>query len=165
MSGYLLTVMGTVLLCTLLTAIAPEGKTSATIKGIARLACVLTIVAPVLQFFKSGSLQSLFGEEGKNFFSQTVITEDESYIQYYSETRVSQTQTALEKELYEKYAIETEIIFEWKMETETFAKLYETELLKIERIRIGLSKDVTEEVKNAVGLYVTENYCSEVLIE
>ena len=50
LNDYLLCVIGTVLICSILTAIAPEGKTSAVIKGVARLTCVLAIISPVLNF-------------------------------------------------------------------------------------------------------------------
>ena len=59
-SGYLLTIIGTVLVCSLITAIAPEGKTTASVKGVAKLVCTLAIISPVLRFFKTGSIETLF---------------------------------------------------------------------------------------------------------
>ncbi len=165
MSGYLLSVIGTVLLCALLTAIAPDGKTSATVKGVARLACVLTIVAPVLEFFRSGSLNGLLGENGENFFSQTGIEGDSSFIQYYSELRINETENALEQELFDTYSVTVEVQLDWRMETETVAALYQVERVRIERIRIKLAEEIPKEVEENLKLYVKENYCSEVLLE
>ena len=50
MNEYVLSVIGTVLIASVLTAILPEGKTSGIIKGITRLVCVVAIVAPVVSF-------------------------------------------------------------------------------------------------------------------
>ncbi len=164
MNGYITSVVGTVLLCALLTAIAPEGKTSATIKGIARLACVLTIVAPVLQFFQSGALRDLLGEKGK-FFSESVIEKDAAFIQYYSEMRINETERALERELKSKYSVDTEVEFEWRTEKENFLQIYAVQNLLIECIHLKTPNEVPKEVVEEMQLYVKENYCSEVLIE
>ena len=63
MNAYVLSVIGTVLISAVLTAIIPEGKTSKVIKGIARLACVLVIVTPIVQFFVKGAdLEKMLSE-------------------------------------------------------------------------------------------------------
>ncbi len=161
MSGYLLSVIGTVLVCSLLTAIAPEGKTSAVIKGIARLACVLTIISPVLRFFKTGD----FGENGEEIFTEKVISVDESFIQYYSEKRVKETELALKNKLEELYAPVHAVRLDWKLEKEEFGNRYSTDCIKIQRICVELPKGIDEEVKEKMSSYLTKNYCSEVLIE
>ncbi len=161
MTGYLLSVMGTVLICSILTAIAPEGKTSAVIKGVARLACVLTIIAPVLRFFKTGKLEENNGEN----FVENVIQTDDSFIQYYSEERVRETETALKAELEEKYCSITSLCLEWRVEKEDFGGYYSVENIRIVRIRIDLPEDTPKEVALEMTSYLTKNYCSEVLIE
>ncbi len=161
MNGYLLGVMGTVLLCSLLTAIAPEGKTSAVIKGVARLACVLTIVAPVLSFFKEGKLEENNGE----IFKESVIQTDVAYIQYYSEERVRETEIALINDLTEKGFEVKSVRLEWSLEKESFAEIYSAEHIRILRICVSLPEGVSEEVKTEMCSYLTKNYCSEVLIE
>ncbi len=161
MNGYLLSVMGTVLLCSLLTAIAPEGKTSSVIKGIARLACVLTIVAPAIRFFGGG----IVGENGEEIFGESVISTDESFIQYYSEKRVEETEQALATELERLYAPVDAVRIEWSVEKEKFGKIYETEYIKVQRIYVDLPEEISEEVKEEMCIYLTKNYCSEVLIE
>ncbi len=161
MSEYLLGVIGTVLLCSLLTAVAPEGKTSAVIKGMARLGCVLAIIAPVLQFFKTGEV----GKFTDDFFMQSGIETDKEFIQYYSELRIRETESALERELSEKYSLETEVTLVWTMEAEEFDEIYIAEHIKIEKICVEVPRETTEEVKERVSAYLTKNYCSEVLIE
>ncbi len=164
MNGYLLTVIGTVLVCTLLTAIAPEGKTSAVIKGIAKLVCVLAIIAPVLQFFQTGSIAELTGNSWKNS-EESVIEQDEAFIQYYSEKRVRETETALEAELLEEYGVEVQVTLFWQRENEEVGKGYSLEAIRIQCIEMELPEGVGEEVKRAMQTYVEKNYCREVLIE
>ena len=77
MSGYLLSVVGIVLFTSILLAIVPTGKTSEIVKAIARLACVVTILAPIVQFFVSD------GEFG-TFFVESSIQTESTFIQYSS---------------------------------------------------------------------------------
>ncbi len=161
MTGYLLSVMGTVLVCSLLTAISPEGKTSAVIKGVARLACVLTIIAPVLRFFKTGD----FEKNTKENLVESVIETDVSFIQYYSEERVRETEAALKKELEKEYGEITSLRIEWSLEREYFGGLYSVENIRVDRIRVTVPKGTAKEVEEEMCSYLTKNYCSEVLIE
>ncbi len=161
MNGYLLSVLGTVLLCSLVTALTPEGKTAPVIKAIARLACVLTIISPVLRFFKTGSLEK---NEGENF-AESVITTDGAFIQYYSEARVRKTELALLKELQALCPSTKEVRLEWTLEKESFGGGYTVENIRIERICVALEGEVGWEVKENMSSYLTKNYCSEVLIE
>ncbi len=161
MTGYLLSVMGTVLVCSLLTAIAPEGKTSAVIKGVVRLACVLTIIAPVLRFFKTGD----FEENAKENLAESVIETDASFIQYYSEVRVRETEAALKKELETQYGEITSLRIEWSLEKESFGGLYSVDNIRVDRIYVTVSETMPKEVEKEMCSYLTKNYCSEVLIE
>ncbi len=165
MNEYLLSVIGTVLLCSLLTALAPEGRTSIVIKGIARLVCVLAIIAPVLRFFKTGDLGEFNEENPDNFFSESVIEGEESFIQYYSELRVREAELALEKELSKQYALTADVALEWRLIKDEFGGYYAVDCIQIVRVRIDVSQEVSKEVKENVASYVTKNYCSEVLIE
>ncbi len=161
MREYLLGIMGTVLVCSLLTTLAPEGKTSAVIKGVARLACVLVIISPVLRFFKTGELN----ENAEEIFTENSIQTDGTFIQYYSEKRVRETEETLKKELETEYAPVTAVAIEWTMETEQFGKYYETEHIRVVRIVVNVPDEVSEEVRRDMSSYLTKNYCSEVLIE
>ena len=165
MSGYLLSIIGTVLLCAVLTAIVPQGKTSGVIKGVAKLACVLVIVSPVLRFFKTGEIGGNSTENSPTFFSQTGIQTDESFIQYYSEMRVRETERALKEEILELYDLQVEVSIRWEMVTQAVGKYYETERIKINEIRIKCAETPSKEIKQSMWEYLTKNYCSEVLIE
>lgn len=155
MNAYLLTIIGTVLLCALLTAIAPEGKLSSSIKGVAKLVCILAIIVPILRFFETKSLDVFIDKNRQENFGEDVIEADGDFIEYYSEMRVHQAEILLEKELLEKYYLECEVLFVWKIEEE----------IRIEQINIKLLQNANEEVKSNMCDYLTKNYCSEVLIE
>ena len=110
MSAYVLSVIGIILISAILTAILPSGKTSTVVKSVTRLACVISIVMPVLIFFQSGEWsvgQTFFQED----FAETVIQTDEAFIQYYSEKRVLETENTLEEELYKEFQIKTDVRF------------------------------------------------------
>lgn len=164
MNAYLLGVIGTVLLCAVLTAIVPDGKTSAVIKGVAKLACLLAIVAPVLEFFQKEKSETEVNENSALIFSETGIELDEAFIKYYSEMRIRETETAIEEELLEKYAAQTDVTLEWETVAETVSDLYTSEKIKITRIRLRLI-DASEEVGEMIAEHVKNNYCSEVLLE
>ena len=156
MNGYLLCVIGTVLVCSILTAITPEGKTSAVIKGVARLTCILAIIAPVLSFLKTGDVAVFNDKNSQEFFLQEGIDGQVAFIQYYSEMRIEQTQQALQSEIKEKYNLDVEVVLVWRQEQEQ---------IRIDEIRLKLLKATDEEVVEKVWEYLTKNYCSEVLIE
>ena len=72
MNGYLISVVGTVLLCALLTAILPEGKTANLIKAVAKLACLVAIIAPVPAFLQQSSF-GIIDKNLQNFFGENSI--------------------------------------------------------------------------------------------
>lgn len=165
MSGYLLMIIGTVLLCAVLTALAPSGKTSSVIKGIARLVCVLVIVAPVLRFFQTGEIPENSTGNVTAFLPQTGIEADEEFIKYYCELRIRDAEAALEEEIYDKYAVSAKVNLEWEKEKENVYGIYETEKIRIIQIRVVLKSAIEEEFVSAISKYLKENYCSEVVIE
>ncbi len=156
MSGYLLSVVGTILISAVLTAIVPEGKTAPTIKHIARLACLAIIISPIPKFFQ----KNVSGTEiNGNFFTEKVIQTDSSFIQYYSELRMDHLETAIQRELFDKFSINITIEIECEGSEE-----YTGELI-VKRIRLLETSEMTEEKKMVVWEYLKQNYCSEVLIE
>lgn len=165
MNGYLLSIIGTVLLCSVITAILPNGKTATIIKGIAKLVCILAIVAPVLRFFRTGEITEISTENSNTFFSQTGIDADRDFIKYYSEMRIRETESALEKEIEERYAIATKVKLLWETEAEMVYGLYDSERIRILEISVQCAEEIDGEVKTDMWTYLTENYCSEVLIE
>ncbi|MBQ7831548.1 MAG: hypothetical protein IJ393_05705 [Clostridia bacterium] len=162
MNEYLLGVIGTILICALLTAILPQGKTSGVIKAITRMACVLAIVAPILKYLQTGSLHSNINVDGN--LTETVIETDETYIKYYSEMRIRETEKALENELAERYAVSVEVHLIWDTVME-YAGKYSAESIQIKRIEIERISEISEEKAAKMYEYLTKNYCSEVLIE
>ena len=163
MSGYLIAVVGTVLLCALLTAILPDGKTSNLIKAIAKLSCLLAIIAPIPSFLQQASSEEN-DKNVQNIFKENGIQADTNFIQYYSEWRIEQAEEQLEKLLLEKYNFVSQITLEWEFFEEKVNGLYENNEIKIRRIRILTTE--TDAVKcEQVVSYVKKNYCSEVLLE
>lgn len=163
MRGYLLGVIGTVLLSALFTAILPEGKTSGVIKGVTKLVCVLAIVAPVLVFFKGGD-PTAKEKIATTFFGKTGIETDEEVIRYYSELRIKETERLMEKELLSEFSVETEISLAWEYAENTKEK-YSDYQIKITRICVKIKGKLEEEVVKTMWEYLTKNYCSEVLLE
>ena len=156
MSKYLLSIIGTVLLSAFLTAILPDGKTNGVIKAVARLACTLAIIAPILQFFQSGTAAFVEVKKTETIFSQSVIDAEESFIHYYSELRIRETEKALTQDIAEKYGIEVSVSIDWKKE--------EKEIF-LEKIYVNTMEQQNEEALKNMWEYLTKNYCSEVLIE
>ena len=159
MSGYLLSVIGTVLLCSVLTAILPEGKTSSGIKGIAKLVCILAIISPIFRFLTSGDIKELTDKNSQDFFNGQVIAADGEYIQYYCEMRVRQTEIALEEELKEKFSLQSEVVLTWSLQEK------EGKRIRIDAMSVKILEEKDEEVKKEMWAYLTNTYCSEVLIE
>lgn len=155
MSGYLLSVIGAVLICALITAVAPEGKTATSVKGIAKLICVLAIISPIFKYLKTGDLEVFIDKNRQEFFSESVIDTEATFIKYYSEMRVKQTEDALQKELFEKYDLETEISLQWRM----------NERICIDAICVKLQTNINQDVENDVHGYLSKTYNCEVLIE
>lgn len=163
MNGYLLSVIGTILLSAIITAILPDGKTSTMIKNVTKLACVLAIVAPVLQFFTKTN--AVADKNSQMFFSQSVIRPDEEFIQYYWSMRIRATESAISKELKEKYSVNTSIELLCSTESETVDGKYQSDEIKVTKIYVRFEEEPNEEVKRSMWEYLTKNYCSEVLLE
>lgn len=165
MSGYLLCIVGTVLLSAVLTAILPNGKTAGVIKAIAKLACLISIIAPIPKFLQADNFFDILNgknpENPSTNLSSVVIQTDGEFIKYYSEIRIQNTQDALEKELLEKFDTQTQITFVWEFENEAI----DTDKIHIMQIKIDIQTDIDEKEKEEMWAYVKKNYCSEVLIE
>ncbi len=165
MRDYLLNVIGAVILSAIMVAVFPNGKTSGIMKALSRLVCILAIVSPVLQFFRSGTFAWEEGENSTGIFTQTVIESENAFIEYYSEMRVRETERRLEAELLEKYEIEAKVSLTYEYEEELVKELYTEKKIKITEIYVAPTQPVDEEVLKRMWEYLTKNYCSEVLIE
>lgn len=168
MSGYLLSIIGTILLSAVLTAIAPEGKTTSVIKGITKLACLLIIIAPVPKFLQSFGSSKGSGTDKENFetfFGESVIQTDIDFIKYYSEMRINNAQALIEQELYEEFAVEVTVQLIWELDENLENGVYDAEKIAIKEIKAQTKQETNQEDKNAMWEYLTKNYCSEVQIE
>jgi len=163
MNGYLIGVVGTVLLCALLSAILPEGKTANLIRAVTKLACLVAIITPIPSFLQ----QTGFGENDKNlqnFFGENSIQTDAGFIQYYSEWRIADTEKQLQSTLLKDFDFVATVKLDWEYDNEVVNGLYENTKIKIRRI-ILRSEDDDAEKRAKVLSYVKQNYCSEVLLE
>jgi hypothetical protein len=147
---YLLAVIGTILLGAFLTAILPEGKTSGIVRAMTRLVCLLVIISPVLNFLNTEN------EKTEKNFAKTVIQTDESFIQYYSELRVQNAETAIETQLLQSFETACKVSICWELKNDE---------IHVQKIVLTVDKNCNEEVKARMCEYVTQNYCSEVLLE
>ena len=107
MSGYLLGVIGVVLISSLLTVVIPQGKTAKLVASLSKLACIVAILMPIPALL-SGKEQSFFGE--------TIIQTDDEYIKYLSEMRVREAESNLAAILRESYGDELEVALYWAWE-------------------------------------------------
>ncbi|MBQ8429175.1 MAG: hypothetical protein IJX30_03655 [Clostridia bacterium] len=163
MKGYVLSIVATVLLSAIVTAVLPEGKTSTTIKGIAKGLCVLIIISPILSFFQRKiGLLSVTNNTQTNFL-ETGIQTDGEFIQYFSNERVLIAQTQLENELQERYNLPLTVQFIWEWRKQSGKDAYEE--IYISQIHVQGAKNETESVRKEILEYLTQNYCEEVLLE
>ena len=111
MSQYLMKIIGIVLMAVVLVNLLPTGKTSVLIKNILRLCMYLSILTPAFNFFLSleGNDKLSFGEIFTDYFSESVIVTDESYINYCSEKSIETAENIIEKKVLEEYGINVEI--------------------------------------------------------
>ncbi len=154
-SGYLLSVIGVVLISAVLTALTPNGKTAGLIKTLTRLACILIIISPIPNFLKGKTDGSSIFE---NFLGNSVIETDEAFIEYYRKLRVESAEEKLEQELLEKYDEACVVSLIWQADDETGD-------IQILAVRVTTETPLETEVKREMSQYISKNYCSEVLIE
>ena len=156
MNEYLWSIIGTILLSSLLIVILPEGKTKGLIQAIVRLACVLTIVSPVLRYFQSGNTSFFEEKNSSPFFSESVIQAEKTFIKYYSDMRVRETESFLKNEISEKFEANTVISLKYEMQDDK---------IKIVEICVQFQEEVSAENREKIEEYLMKNYCKEVLIE
>ena len=165
LSEYLLSLIGVVLLSAILTAIIPEGKTAGLIKSVMRMVCVLAIISPILTFLGDGALSISGIKNSTSILSETGIQQDSAFIHYYSEMRVTEAEKALQEEIFERFSVNCEVELLWGFESEKVGKNTDIELIKITQICVKMIEKQEEEVVRKMWEHLTENYCSEVLIE
>ena len=160
MNEYLLCIIGTVLFSAFVVAILPEGKMSGTIKGVAKMVCLLTIIAPIPQYLqKQGKTQEY--QITQEFFSATVIQSDVHFIQYYSEMRIADAERALQDEIRQVFSCDTEISIEIEPIT---AQTYLSDI-KIQCLRVCFLTEEMGEKQQEIQDYLTERYGCGVVFE
>ncbi len=161
MSGYLLSIVGIVLLSAVLSAVLPGGKTGKLIRGMAKLACLVVILAPVLKFFAGGEEPDF-----PLFSSETVIQTDGTFIDYCSTERVKSAENALAEKLSEVFAVRAEVKLEWEycdsLTGTEYMNLYAGKEIRITKAVLTDAEGVIgEEVRQKMEEYVAENYGCE----
>ncbi len=142
MTDYLLSIVGIVLISTILTNVLPPGKSATLIKNIVRLCLYLVILSPAYHFFQN---ELSNGEKNffQNYFSENVIQTDRDYIDYCSEKSIGETQRLLAQKLKEDYGIDADVLI--IIETDTSLSTSQ----KIDGIRIT-SGELTEKIKREI---------------
>ncbi len=162
LDAYLLCIIGTVLLSSLLTALLPEGRTSASVKAVAKLICLLAIISPIPSFLQmEGFFDGINDTNNENLetnFPQTVIQTDESFIKYYCKMRVENAENVLQEELLKKFSVQVIVKIDWEYQSSN-------DDIKIVKIYVKTETELDEEAKKNMWDYLRKNYCSEVLIE
>ena len=153
MSGYLLSVVGIVLFTSILLAIVPTGKTSEIVKAIARLACVVTILAPIVQFFVSD------GEFG-TFFVESSIQTESTFIQYSSKTRVEEVEKILEEKIEVEFGVPVDVECVWRI-VEKQEGMYEGQKIHIEKVFVKTKTEELSDWKKTVEAFIQKEYGCE----
>ena len=153
MSGYLLSVVGIVLFASVLLAIVPTGKTSEIVKAIARLACVVTILAPIVQFFVSD------GEFG-TFFVESSIQTESTFIQYSSKTRVEEVEKILEEKIEVEFGVPVDVDCIWHI-VEKQEGMYEGQKIHIEKVFVKTKTEELSDWKKTVEAFIQKEYGCE----
>ena len=160
--GYLLCIVGTTLLCSILTAILPEGKTNAIVKGVAKLICLIAIVSPVPRFLQKEEIFDFFlfdsQEKTQQELEETVIQTDENFIHYVSELRIKTTESMLEYQVSNTFQVECEIRLACTI-SHTDGSLLP------DKIYLQFLGEVEEEKVHLVVEYLKKQYLCEVQIE
>ena len=166
MSGYLLAIIGIVLLTGILSAVLPEGKTAKFIKGMTKLCCLAVILAPILGFFHKVATG---GEINFPFFSsETVIETDDAFIDYCSTKRIENAESELKKKLRETFSAEVEVTLLWEYRSsitegedssqDKYLSVYQGKEIKITK---ALLKDSQENIGGEVRKKMTEHIVKE----
>ena len=157
MSGYLLAIIGIVLLTGILSAVLPEGKTAKFIKGMTKLCCLAVILAPILGFFHKVATG---GEINFPFFSsETVIETDSSFIDYCSTKRVENAEEDLEEKMEELFSVRVEATLLW----EYCGAVTEGTEIKITKVLLkDIEGNIDEEVREKMKEHITDKYGCEV---
>ena len=150
MKEYLLAVTGIVLFSSIVIAILPNGKMNEMMKSIARMACVLCIVSPLVDFFVGNkNIPSIFEESGIEMQSE--------FIEYCSNERVMETEELLVSELKNIAPMMDSLKIIWTTET-IHHSTYQGSIIKIDKIIIYMAGENSDSFDEKIRSYMRENY-------
>ena len=150
MKEYLLSVVGTVLFASLLLSVIPEGKTNGLIKSVARIACLLCILSPMIGFIlKKETLSSIFEESG--------IELQGEYIQYSNQRKVTETEKLLAEELNGLLSNISGVEIVWETQ-DVLYNGYPRNEIKIELIRIVMENSALVSEMEKIASYLRSEY-------
>ena len=153
MKEYLLSIVGITLISSILSTISPNGKMNGIVKSGARLLTLLVILSPVIDYFSGDKRASgLFSD----FYEETVINLDESFIEYCSEKQVEYVEEKLREEIALKYSVDVQVDIATKEEKEEGR---EDSKIRIEYI---LLQGVDEDKKAEIIEFIEKKYGCEV---
>lgn len=99
MSGYILSIAGIILLSSVVTLIAPVGKTGKFIRGITKLACLAVLLAPFTSL-----------AEGKGFtFSPATFQTDQAYLRNCATLAEEGEEAKIAAYLQEEFSVTAEV--------------------------------------------------------
>lgn len=128
--------------------ILPEGKTAEIIKSIARLACTVAILSPILSFFVDAECFDFF-------FKKTVIDTDKAFIEYSSKLHVDSTETMIENQLRERFECEVDASIEWSLQT-TKNGQYSVEKVRIDNILVFAAAE--QSARESIQEFLSSTY-------
>lgn len=162
LNGYLLSIIGTTLVSSVLLSILPEGKSSGMVKGIAKLVCLVSIVSPIPNLIGEETFSKLFQSDStkKNNqqFTETVIRTDEEFIDYVSELRIDNAKWTIELEIYQRFEVECSIRVDCVIASDT-AKM------QLNNIYVQFDSCEKEQTAEEIVAYLKKTYLCEVQIE
>lgn len=138
MSGYLLTLLGVILLGVLVDVILPSGSTAKYISGIFSIFVVFVIVSPLLSFIKKGY-------NLKDYFSSEQIELDDKLLNSFNKTKFSKLESDIEQELADKGYENVEVSITLNTEGKD---------LKIDNIQVDITKLVIKAKEENINKYV-----------
>ena len=156
MSSYLLSVVGTVLISSVLVAILPSGKTAELIKAIVRTACLVVILSPVAKLFVDSKNNS-------GIFVESSIELHQDFIEYSCKRRVEETEAQLKNELDGWFGGILSVELDWEMDSIEVGA-YSTEEIRVQKIVVWTESSYSEEKKQQIGDYLRNSYGCESVV-
>lgn len=138
MSGYLLSLLGIILLGVLIDVIIPSGSTSKYISGIFAIVVMFVMISPILNFIKSDYKIS-------DYFSKADIELNQQLLYTINDNKLNALETDIERELSSNGFSGVDIDIKFNIEADT---------VKITQVLVDLSKLVINQNSANINRYV-----------